>query len=51
MATGREKPPGESDDESPAPPKPDVRVTSHDDMGVRVSRDLRAQGPSARGWY
>ena len=50
MATGREKPPGESDDESPAPPKPDVRVTSHDDLGVHVSRDLRAQGPSARGW-
>jgi hypothetical protein len=50
MAAGDKKPPEESDDESPAPPKPDVRVTSHDDMGVHVSRDLRAEGPSARGW-
>jgi hypothetical protein len=50
MAAGDEKPPEVKDDESPAPPKPDVRVTSHDDMGVHVSRDLRAQGPSARGW-
>lgn len=50
MPAGDEKPSGEPDDESPAPPKSDVRVTSHDDMGVHVSRDLRAQGPSARGW-
>ena len=50
MPAGDEKPSGERDDESPAPPKSDVRVTSHDDMGVHVSRDLRAQGPSARGW-
>jgi hypothetical protein len=50
MAAGDKKPPEESDDESPAPPKPDVRVTSHDDMGVHVSRNLRAEGPSARGW-
>lgn len=50
MAAGDSKPPDESDEESPAPPTPDVRVTSHDDMGVHVSRDLRAQGPSARGW-
>ena len=50
MAAGDEKPGEESDEKSPAPPKPDVRVSSHEDMGVNVSRDLRAQGPSARGW-
>ncbi|MBK5189253.1 MAG: hypothetical protein JJD97_13495, partial [Gemmatimonadaceae bacterium] len=50
MAAGDKNPSGESDEESPAPRKPDVRVSSHDDMGVHVSRDLRAQGPTARGW-
>jgi hypothetical protein len=50
MAAGDEKPPEGSDTKSPAPSKPDVRVGSHDDMGVHVSRDLRAQGPSARGF-
>lgn len=50
MAAGEKEPPNASDDESPAPKKSDVRVGSHDDMGVHVSRDLRAQGPSARGW-
>jgi hypothetical protein len=50
MAAGDEKPPERSDTKSPAPPRTDVRVGSHDDMGVHVSRDLRAQGPSARGF-
>lgn len=50
MADGDKKPPEKSDDESPAPGKPDERVSSHDDMGVRVSRDLRATGPTARGY-
>jgi hypothetical protein len=50
MAAGDGKPPEKIDEESPAPAKPDVRVSSHEDMGVNVSRDLRAQGPSARGW-
>jgi len=50
MAAGDKKTPDESDDESPAPRKPDVRVSSHDDMGVRVSRDLNASGPVARGY-
>ena len=50
MATGDKKPDEEGVEKSPAPPKPDVRVSSHEDMGVHVSRDLRAQGPSARGW-
>jgi hypothetical protein len=50
MAAGDNEPPAKSDDESPTLPKTDVRVTSHDDMGVHVSRDLRAEGPSARGW-
>jgi hypothetical protein len=50
MVAGDEKPPERSDKESPAPPRTDVRVGSHDDMGVHVSRDLRAQGPSARGF-
>ena len=50
MAAGDGKPPGSSDEKSPAPPKADVRVGSHDDMGVHVSRDLRAQGPTARGF-
>jgi len=50
MAAGDKKPGDEGDEESPAAPKPDVRVSSHEDMGVHVSRDLRAQGPSARGW-
>jgi hypothetical protein len=36
MAAGDKKPPEESDEESPAPRKPDVRVSSHEDMGVRV---------------
>jgi len=50
MAAGDKKPPEESDEESPAPRKPDVRVSSHEDMGVRVSRDLNATGPVARGY-
>ena len=50
MAAGDEKPPEESDEESPAPKKPDVRVGSHEDMGVHISRDLRATGPTARGY-
>ena len=50
MAAGDGKPPEKSDSASPAPSKTDVRVGSHDDMGVHVSRDLRAQGPTARGF-
>jgi hypothetical protein len=50
VATGDEKTPDASDDESPAPRKPDVRVSSRDDMGVRVTRDLGASGPVARGY-
>lgn len=50
MAAGDTKPSEEGDEKSPSAPKPDVRVSSHDDMGVHISRDLRAQGPSARGW-
>ncbi|HMI57178.1 MAG TPA: hypothetical protein VK511_03970 [Gemmatimonadaceae bacterium] len=50
MAAGDKKPPEKSDDESPAPKKPEVKVSSHDDMGVRVSRDLNASGPVARGY-
>jgi hypothetical protein len=50
MAAGDKKAPDEGDDASPAPRKPDVRVSSHDDMGVRVSRDLNASGPVARGY-
>ena len=50
MAAGDKKPPEESDEESPAPRKPDVQVSSHEDMGVHVSRDLRETGPTARGY-
>jgi hypothetical protein len=50
VAAGDTKPPEESDEESPAPKKHDVRVSSHEDMGVHVSRDLRATGPTARGY-
>jgi hypothetical protein len=50
VAAGDEKPPEESDEESPAAKRPDVRVGSHDDMGVHISRDLRATGPTARGF-
>lgn len=50
MAAGDKKPPEESDEESPAPRKPDVRVSSHEDLGARVSRDLNASGPVARGY-
>ena len=50
MAAGDEKTPEERDHDSPAPRKPDVRVSAHDDMGVRVSRDLNASGPVARGY-
>jgi hypothetical protein len=50
MAAGDKKAPDESDDASPAPRTPDVRVSAHDDMGVRVSRDLNASGPVARGY-
>lgn len=50
MAAGDEKTPEARDDDSPALRKPDVRVSSHDDMGVRVSRDLNASGPVGRGY-
>ena len=49
MAAGDKKQAGESKDELRAR-NPDVPVTSHDDMGVRVSRDLNASGPVARGY-
>ena len=50
MAAGDEQPPDESDKQSPAPKTPDVRVGSHDDMGVHISRDLSGSGPTARGY-
>ena len=50
MAAGDKKPPEDSDEASPAPRKPDVRVSSHEDLDVRVSRDLNATGPVARGY-
>jgi hypothetical protein len=50
MAAGDKEPPEKSDEKSPAAKKPDVQVSSHADMGVHVSRDLRATGPSARGY-
>jgi hypothetical protein len=50
MAAGDKEPPGKSDAQSPEPKKPDVRVSSHEDMGVHVSRDLRSTGPTARGY-
>lgn len=49
MAAGDGKAPGAGDDESPAPQKPDLRVGSHDDMGVNISRDFRGTGGNARG--
>ncbi|MDQ2930614.1 MAG: hypothetical protein M3Y05_07350 [Gemmatimonadota bacterium] len=49
MAAGDGKSPGAGDDESPAPRKPDLRVGSHDDMGVNISRDFRGTGGNARG--
>jgi hypothetical protein len=49
VAAGSGKSPDEGDDAPPAPQKPDLRVGSHDDMGVRVSRDLRGTGGNARG--
>ncbi|MEP7086118.1 MAG: hypothetical protein ABI884_02190 [Gemmatimonadota bacterium] len=49
MAAGDGKSPGAEDDESPAPRTPDLRVGSHDDMGVNISRDLRGTGGNARG--
>ncbi|MBA2685253.1 MAG: hypothetical protein H0U66_12265 [Gemmatimonadaceae bacterium] len=49
MAAGDGKSPGAGDDESTAPRKPDLRVGSHDDMGVNISRDLRGTGGNARG--
>jgi len=36
-------------DESASPKKPDLRVSSHQDLGVNVSRDLNAGGWLARG--
>lgn len=50
MAADDEQKPSDDDEPSPPPKKPDVRVGSHDDLGVHINRDLRAQGPSARGW-
>jgi hypothetical protein len=50
MAAGDKEPPEKSDEQSPAPKKPDVRVSSHEDMSVHVSRDLRSTGPTARGY-
>ncbi len=41
---------GESKDELPKAPKPETPVRLHEDMGVRVSRDLNASGPVARGY-
>jgi hypothetical protein len=49
MADGDAKRPGESKDDVSAR-KPDKPVSSHDDMGVHVSRDLNANGPVARGY-
>jgi hypothetical protein len=50
MAAGDSEPPEKSDEKSPASARPDVRVSSHEDMGVHVSRDLSAAGPTARGY-
>jgi hypothetical protein len=49
MADGDAKRAGESKDDMSVP-KPDKPVSSHDDMGVHVSRDLNANGPVARGY-
>jgi hypothetical protein len=49
MADGDAKRAGESKDELKKG-KSDVGVSSHDDMGVRVSRDLNAGGSVARGY-
>ncbi|HEV7703796.1 MAG TPA: hypothetical protein VGO46_05855 [Gemmatimonadaceae bacterium] len=49
MADGDAKRAGESKDDLSAP-KPVKPVSSHDDMGVHVSRDLNASGPVARGY-
>jgi hypothetical protein len=50
MTAGDPTPSDEGDKASPSPNKPDVRVSSHEDMGVHVERDLRATGPTARGF-
>ncbi|MEO7038573.1 MAG: hypothetical protein ABI446_01175 [Gemmatimonadaceae bacterium] len=49
MAAGDEKPSDEGVEQSPASRTPDLRVGSHADMGVNVSRDLRNTGGNARG--
>ena len=49
MADGDAKRAGESKDDVSAR-KPDKSVSSHDDMGVHISRDLNANGPVARGY-
>jgi hypothetical protein len=49
MADGDAKRAGESKDDV-SKPKPDKPVTSHEDMGVRISRDLNAGGSVARGY-
>lgn len=49
MAAGDGKSPGAGDDESPAPRTPDLRLGSHDEMGVNISRDFRGTGGNARG--
>ena len=48
----KDEPPPEDEvaADAPAPPKkPDLRVSSHQDLGVNVSRDLNAGGWLARG--
>jgi hypothetical protein len=49
MADGDAKRAGESKDDV-SKPKPAKPVSSHEDMGVHVSRDLNANGPVARGY-
>lgn len=49
MADGDAKRAGESKDEVSAP-KPVKPASAHFDMGVHISRDLNATGPTARGY-
>lgn len=49
MAASDGTSPKDGDDASPAQRKPDLRVGSHDDMGVDISRDFRGTGGNARG--
>ena len=49
MADGDAKRAGESKDD-PSVQKPARPASSHDDMGVQVSRDLNGSGPVARGY-